>query len=291
MLLVLVYLVLILGLVFWLQSPSLMATNSLKINKRPAEILEEYLKNFSFGNRGDLGQKVSLPKYKFYTEVVELLLSLARRMGGNYQDSLMFLREGLKGDRQFEKKLRESLMGIWAQMLLMMLLTWTFIFTALSLTDIKVPAGKLFLILLWQSIGLSMLPFLLKYFRHKFFADIGKLWKMLYVLNSLSRVPLSRSEIFTMAGIQDLKHIKQKNLSHLVDKLIDTCQKAMKNGGSYSEEVLGLMEELRFQEKWHFELFEKRLTLIKLGLLALFFLPSYLVFIFLILGSLMSQMA
>jgi hypothetical protein len=176
-------------------------------------------------------------------------------------------------------------------MLLMMLLTWTFIFTALHLTEIKVTATKLFLILFWQSIGLSMLPFLLKYFRRKFFADIGKLWKMLYVLNSLARVPLSRSEIFTMAGIQDLKFIKQKNLSHLVDKLIDTCQKAMKNGGSYSEEVLGLMDELRFQEKWHFELFEKRLTLIKLGLLALFFLPSYLVFVFLILGSLMSQMA
>jgi hypothetical protein len=50
------------------------------------------------------------------------------------------------------------------------------------------------------------------------------------------------------------------------------------------------MDELRFQEKWHFELFEKRLMVIKLGLMSIFFLPSYLAFIFLLLGDLMQLM-
>ena len=61
-------------------------------------------------------------------------------------------------------------------------------------------------------------------------------------------------------------------------------------GGSYEEEVLTLMSELRFQEKWHFELFEKRLMVIKLGLMSIFFLPSYLAFIFLLLGDLLTLM-
>jgi hypothetical protein len=67
-----------------------------------------------------------------------------------------------------------------------------------------------------------------------------------------------------------------------------TCERILKVGGSYDLEVRNLMEELRFQEKWHFELFEKRLTVIKLGILSIFLLPSYLMFIFLLLGDLMA---
>jgi hypothetical protein len=110
---------------------------------------------------------------------------------------------------------------------------------------------------------------------------------MLYVLNSLGKVPLARSETLNLAGVRELSEIKQKSLSHIVEKLRSTCERILKVGGSYEAEVKSLMEELRFQEKWHFELFEKRLTVIKLGILSIFLLPSYLMFIFLLLGDLM----
>jgi hypothetical protein len=106
----------------------------------------------------------------------------------------------------------------------------------------------------------------------------------------LIKVPLSRTEILTIAGVAEIKTIQQKSLIHIVDKLKETCQKALQMGGSYEEEVLTLMSELRFQEKWHFELFEKRLMVIKLGLMSIFFLPSYLAFIFLLLGDLLTLM-
>lgn len=284
------YLCLIGLLIGWVEHPALFINNSLIIRKNPALELESWLKKFHWGNRSDLTSPLELPRYKFYSEVVEILLSLARKMGGNYQDSLLFLREGLQSDRQFEKKLREMILGTWLQMGLMMLLTWAFILGALSIVDIKVAPLKLILILLWQSTGLTFLPFLLKHFRKRYFADIGKLWRMLYVLNSLIKVPLSRSEVLTLAGVGELKMIKQKSLSHIVDKLKETCQRALQMGGSYEEEVKNLMAELRFQEKWHFELFEKRLMVIKLALLSIFFLPSYLAFIFLLLGDLMTLM-
>ena len=165
-----------------------------------------------------------------------------------------------------------------------------FILGALFLVDVKISMMKLVLIALWQGIGLCLLPLVISYFRKKFFGDIGKLWKMLYVLRSLIKVPLSRTEILTIAGVAEIKTIQQKSLIHIVDKLKETCQKALQMGGSYEEEVLTLMSELRFQEKWHFELFEKRLMVIKLGLMSIFFLPSYLAFIFLLLGDLLTLM-
>lgn len=286
----LVYTILIFLLVWWVEHPAPIVSNSLIIRKNPAEELEDWLKRFNWGNRSQISPKLELPRYKFYGEVVEILLNLARKMGGNYQESILFLRDGLQVDRQFEKKLKEMILGTWLQMGLMMLLTWAFIIGSLSMVEVKVSLFKLALILIWQSLGLSALPFLLKYFRQKFFGDIGSLWRMLYVLNSLVKVPLSRTEVMTLAGIGNLKLIRQQTLSHIVEKLKDTCQKALQMGGSYEEEIKSLMDELRFQERWHFELFEKRLMVIKLVLLSIFFLPSYLAFIFLLLGDLLQMM-
>lgn len=284
------YLLLIMALIYWVEAPNLNISNSLIIRKNPATELEEWLKRFQAGTRQDLSGSMRLPQYKFYGEVVEILLNLARKMGGNYQEPMLFLREGLQADRQFEKKLKEMVLGTWLQMGLMVALTWAFILGALSMVDVQVSTGKLILIFLWQGLGLAHLPFLLAFCRKRYFADIGKLWRMLYVLNSLCKVPLSRTEVLTIAGVTGLKEIKQKSVLHISDKLRETCQRALQQGGSYESEVKNLMTELRFQEKWHFELFEKRLTVIKLALLSIFFLPAYLAFIFLLLGDLLKLM-
>lgn len=290
MLSIIIYSLLIFALVYWVESQNVMITNPLIIKKNAAEELEDWLKKFNWVSRQELAAPGRLPSYKFYSEVVEILLALARKMGGSYQDSLLFLREGLQSDRQFEKKLKEIILGTWLQMAMMVLLTWGFIFGALFLVDVKVSIVKLILIAGWQGIGISTLPFVISFFRKRFFGDIGKLWKMLYVLRSLIKVPLSRTEIMTIAGVTEIKTIQQKSLNHIVEKLKETCQKALQMGGSYEEEVVTLMSELRFQEKWHFELFEKRLMVIKLGLMSIFFLPSYLAFIFLLLGDLLTLM-
>ena len=284
------YLFLICLLVIWVERPYRLLPKALIIRKSPGEELEEWLKRFHWHNRHELNLQSLLPRYKFYSEVTEVLLNLARKLGGNYQDSLLFLREGLQLDRQFEKKIKEVLLGMWLQMGFMMLLTWVFITSALSLVEVKMKTTHLLLIFLWQTLGLILLPFISSFLRKKYFGDIGKLWKILFILKSMVKVPLSRTEVFSIAGVGELASIKQKSLIGIVTKLRDICQKCLKMGTSYEEETTYLMDELRFHEKWHFELFEKKLTMVKLALLSLFFLPSYLAFIFLLLGDLISLM-
>jgi hypothetical protein len=287
---VVLYLFIILLLVYWVEGQRSWLPNLLIIKKNPAQDLEGWIKSFNWDRRHSPSVQGGLPEYKFYSEVIEILLSLARKIGGSYQDSLLFLKEGLQADQQFEKKLKETILGTWLQMGMMILLTWLFIFGALFLVEIKVSPFKLILIACWQGVGMALLPVALSYFRSKFFGDIGKLWKILYILRSLIRVPLSRTEIFTMAGVGGLNSIKQKTILYIVEKLKDTCQRTLQQGGSYEEDVLSLMTDLRFQEKWHFELFEKRLIVLKLALMSLFFLPSYLAFIFILLGGLSTLM-
>ncbi len=287
---IILYSLLLLALLYWMAPIPLTQANLWITKRNPANELEAWLKKFSWDNRLALGNPGALPSYKFYTEIVEILLSLARKMGGSYQDSILFLREGLQADQQFEKKLKEIVLGVWLQMSLLILLTWGFITASLFLVEITLSPWRLILIGGWQLIGLLALPQALRYYRRKYFAEIGQMWKILYILRALNKVPLARSEIFSIAGVSEVNQIKQKSLEGLVDKLKDTCQRTLQKGLSYEEDVLSLMAELRFQEKWHFELFEKRLTVVKLVLMAIFFLPTYLAFVFLLLSDLLTLM-
>jgi hypothetical protein len=280
------YFVVIFLLVLWIETPLLVPSNLLITRRDQGEELEQWLKTFNWNARVDSTLHSKLPTYKFYSGVLNILLELSRKLGGTYQESLIFLRESLQGDRQFEKKMKETIRGVYLQMLLMMFLTWSFIFSALMIVEIEISLMNLFLILIWQMIGGGVLPFILNYYRKKYFSEIGLLWKILFILKSLSKVPISRSEVFSHAGVQELKLIKQPSLLALVEKLKDSCHRTLKFGTSYEEDLRYLMEELRFVEKWHCELFEKRLMVIKLLLMSVFFLPSYLAFIFFLLEGL-----
>ncbi len=280
------YFFLIYILIFWLEGVPRFLPKFMLNQKKPGEELEVWLKNFHWGETQDLGDKILLPTYKFYTEVVEILLYNARKMGGSYLDSFLFLREGLQADLQFEKKVKEVILGMFLHMSMMMILTWSFIFSALTMVEVKTSHSQLWGILFWQLMGLGLIPILVKFFRERYFSDIGILWRVLLILKSLLKVPLPQSEVLSFAGVNGLDQIRQKSLFHIVQKLQSSCQKTLRLGLSYENDVKGLMEELRFQEKWHFDLFEKRLSGIKLFLLSVFFLPSYLIFVFMLLNDL-----
>ena len=179
------YVLLIFLLIFWLETPSKWSFNSLNIRKSPADELEDWLKQFQWSSRSQLSPDVKLPQYKFYSNVVETLLSLARKFGGHYQESILYLRQGLQDDRQFEKKLKEMILGTWFQIGLIMFITWAFIISALMMVEVKAETSSLVFILLWQTIGLASLPSILKHYRQKYFGEIGILWKVLYILSSL----------------------------------------------------------------------------------------------------------
>lgn len=289
MVLTLVYLSFILLLVYWIEADHVISPKLLKISRDEGAQLEDWLKKFNW-NKQELTNPIQLPRYKFYSNVVEVLLELARKKGGRFNEGLLYLREGLICDIQSEKRVKELLHGVWFQMGLMFLMTWVFIFLSLMMTKIKFSAFSLFSIFAWQMLAALVLIYSLKTLRNYYFTDIGKLWKILHILKSLGHVPLARSEIYQIAGLSDINSFSQKNLLPLTEKLQNTCKEALKIGGNYLDEINSLMEELRFQEKWHFELFEKRLSAIKLALLSIFFLPSYLFFIFLLMEKLMKDM-
>ena len=255
----------------------------LKKSRGPGEELLNWVKKFNWERR-ELDQH-QLPQYKFFTDLINLLLEMSRRFGGQYKDALISVRESLSADIQFEKKLKEFIWGSYFQKLSIFLLSWGFILMATSMTDIQLGLGVYVGILAWQLLGLALFPLICLKLRDYYFAGIGKIWLSLYVLRSLSSAGLARSEVFKLAKINELHSVKHKNLESLIQKLQDTCELSLKQGGSYLKEVEELSQECRFIEKWHLELFEKRLGAFKLAILGGFFLPSYLGFMYFLLSS------
>ncbi len=284
------YFIIILILVYWVEGPFLIFSKSLISRRKTGEDLEQWLEEFKWAGRRGIEVSGQMPQYKYYGEVIDVLLSLARKLGGSYQDSFLYLRQGLQSDQQFEKKVSELTWGVYLQMALMMVLTWVFIFISLKIVNIPVRVFHLLGIFFWELIGVALLPLILHLLRVRYFGDIGKLWKILFILRALQKIPISRSEVFQFAGVKNITQIVQKKLFPIVSKLKEVTERTLKLGTSYEEDINYLMGELRFQEKWYFELFEKRLIVIKLLLLSVFFLPSYLAFIFLLLGDLMDLM-
>lgn len=249
----------------------------------PGEELMLWLKKFNWDRREQ--EKPHLPQYKFFTPLVNLLLEMSRRYGGQYKEALQSIKESLNQDLQFEKKVKEFIWGSYFQKFCIFAISWGFIFLAQELCEIKLGLFIYLSIFIWQLVGLILLPLFISRLKKYYFAGIGQLWLSLYVLKAMSSVSLSRSEVFKLAKIYELQSIKHKNLEGVVGKLQASCELSLKQGGSYAKDIEELIQECRFLEKWHIELFEKRINAVKLLILSLFFLPSYLAFIYFLLQS------
>lgn len=249
----------------------------------PGEKLFYWLKKFNWDRREQhIGH---LPQYKFFSSLVNLLLEMSRRFGGQYKEAFLSVKESLNQDLQFEKKLKEFILGSYFQKFCIFSMSWGFIFFAQNLTEVSLDNRVYLSIFSWQLVGLILFPLVCYQLKKHYFSEIGQLWLSLYVLKALLTVSLSRREVFKMARIYELHNIKHKNLVSIVEKLQTSCELSLKQGGSYLKDVEELIQECKFIEKWHIELFEKRLGALKLLILSIFFLPSYLAFVYFLLNS------
>lgn len=269
---------------FWLICLYFLAQKrTFKKKRSPGEELSSWLKKFNWERREQ--QTHHLPEYKFFSGLINLLLEMSRRYGGQYKEAFLSVKESLNQDLQFEKKLKEFIWGSYLQKIFIFVLSWGFILFAQHLTQVKLDLYVYLGILGWQSVGMILLPVLCLHLKKYYFSGLGQIWLSLYVLKAMLTVSLSRSEIFKLAKIYELNEIKHKNLESLVQKLQTSCELSLKQGGSYGKDVDELIEECKFIEKWHMDLFEKRLNAVKLLILSFFFLPSYLGFIYFLLDS------
>lgn len=247
--------------------------------------LESWLKKFHWSGPS-LNQKTELPRYKFFSELVEMLLSLARQWGAQYQQVFIVLREILHQDLEFEKQLKEFTQGCWFQMLLIVFMSWTFIILGTTWVKIQFPLSYMIMIGLWQGLGMLCFFFGIKILKTRYLAALGAFWKSLICLRSLSETALPRSEIIRLSNLKNLDGFSHPEWSDFRVKVQHLGQWVLTSGMSPSKEIQYLMEELRFLEKHQIQVFQKMANILKFLILIIFFIPAYFAFLFIIFTNL-----
>jgi hypothetical protein len=271
------YFVFILLLAIWALRPE----KSVVSLAQSGQGLEEWLKKFHWSGPA-LHSKIELPRYKFFSELVEMLLSLARQWGAQYQQVFMVLREILHQDLQFEKQLKEFLTGCWFQMVFIVLMSWLFIVLGTTWVEIPFP-------LKYRGLGMILFYFGIRQLKKKYLSALGAYWRSLICLRSLAETALSRSEVVRLSQLKTLDGYVGLEWQDFKIKVQHLGQWMLSSGQSPVKEIGYLMDELRFLEKHQIQKFQKMSHVLKFGILIVFFIPAYFAFLFIIFSNLGSM--
>ena len=223
---------------------------------------------------------ITLPRYKFYTDLILKLLDYGRRFGAPIKKLLREIRSGLARDERFDRKLGREFWGGIIQLCLITFITWLFIYMSVLLVKAPLNYLFLFLIILLQLSGFIFYISFFKWWRHKLFAPLSHYFGSLYILRSLSEVGVAMRSCLAEAAIDQLLQRDVKLLKYVNKHLRQVVNDWQKKGSPIRQELAELVEELWFLQEQQFVAFNKRLVALKFSILICFFLSAYFLYLF-----------
>jgi hypothetical protein len=228
------------------------------------------------------GRVVTLPKYKFYTEVAEMLLDGARRWGGVSTKTISSLRQGVGEDLRFERKVSLEVQGGMVQFVALTIITWGFIYFTLVMTQIALPPLTLAVIVALQAGGVMVFTLLYHWRKRVNFSPFALHQLGLYRLTILAVSGVSVGEALAHSHLDQLIHTngsRQISLDSLNGQLERMINGWRTSGRPILDQLALLIDELWFLLQMQGEHFVKEMQLIKFFTLALFYLSAYLMMV------------
>ncbi len=231
-------------------------------------------------NVGKVGSSIELHSYKFYTNLLEELLTYKRQFGISLSKILIPIRNGIKKDFQFEKKIQNELLGGIVQFLFVSMITWLFSFMVYKMVNLGSSFTTKMIILVLQIIGLTLYCVIYRIQKNKQFRIFEIYFKVLFSLLSLMDVGLPSSKVLNNSNFHLIDEFQDKHFFIVNKKLKGLVDVYKNNGHQIKGDLEGLLEEIYFLQDERFEQFLKFLTLLKFSILSLFFLSAYFIYLF-----------
>lgn len=254
---------------------------------------QELLANFSKCEAQiSLGAKILpdfLPKYKFYTELLEQLFFFNRNLGIKIKKFFPEIRKGLINDLQFEKKVLDEVMAAILQFLVIALTTWSFVFLSSLIAQISLSKSISLLMILLQIMGIVIFFFILKKIKKNMFVKFNKSIEELYLFNSFLEIGLPINEIISRSKICDGSIVSFKIFENLSDRVKKLIIRLKETGLSPRDEVQEIIGEIWHLQGEYFKKFTKIVQILKFSILIFFFLPAYFLYLYSIFKFFMEQ--
>jgi hypothetical protein len=249
--------------------------------------LISYLSELISGGQGSSAQMKShrsdLVHYKYFTSTLHIILKFAREFGASYRESLVSLREQLRSDDRFEKQVKQELMGGLFQFLLIIFCTWGFYIASVKMLETQFNYSIIMKILALELLGVSAFLLAFKALKQKCFAHFQDFYHIIYVLMSLTPLGLPLARVLELSQIAQLNAPLKKitgELALIKQRLSHLIEVQLKQGIGIQGELKLVAEDIQDLEKLKFQNFLNLLMALKLAIIFLFILPSYLLVIY-----------
>ncbi|MFA6237677.1 MAG: hypothetical protein WC635_10155 [Bacteriovorax sp.] len=230
-----------------------------------------------------------LPKYKFYTELLEQLFEAHRLLGIGIKKFIPEIRLALIRDLQFEKKIFDEILSGFLQFMVIAVTTWSFVILSKSLVQIRLTGTTVFIMLFLQISGAVLFFYLMAFLKNKVFFPFSKAIEELYLFISLMEVGLSVNEVLQRSGILQGSLATHKSFANLSVRLKKLISRMKETGLSPKDEAQEIIREIWHLQEVTFGKFARTLQILKFSILACFYLPAYFLFLYSIFKFFMEQ--
>lgn len=229
-------------------------------------------------------QQSEVPRYKFYSQIVEELIEHRSRFGSEIKVSLQEIRKSLSIELRENKKIKEAMVGGYFQYLTMAAFIWGFVFAAQNLIEMNLAIHSLTLILLWQGGGLGLLILIIKKRQKALFDPFDNYFMYLYRFKTMLRTSRPLDEVLKSINL-GLDNNK-KDFKLVNDRVHFLCLQIKKKGVIELSEIDYLILELWDHFELQFNKFSANISALKLASLVIFVLPSFFMCLLLIFEAL-----
>ena len=236
---------------------------------------------------------LSIPEYKWFSNLVEILLVLQKRSGMSIRSCLKHLRSILIEDVKLERKRFGEILSSLSQFLIISFMTIFFYVSFIILIE-NILLETLLVVVFVQLVGGSLFFFLEKRVYKKYFNTIDKILCSMLKFSVLSNANLPNQKILSLSldeipheAIQKEEGLFRDNFSLFRDNFLEAVNKWKNEGNEIESELQFQISELYDHRDYQKEKFLRFIAALRFSILGVFFLSSYLFLILSLSGSLL----
>lgn len=230
-------------------------------------------------DRGNISFEISLPEYKFYTDTVLTLISDSKKRGIKIGKYLRQLKELVKIEIHFDRKLKNELIGGPVQFFAISIATWAFIYFSNQMMEIRLSKFHYLSIITLQLSGFFTYYFLIKKLELKMFKIFESSLKSILLFQSYHEVGYPVNELLNHSNISSSSFFTDTYFSDLKDSFLESFDRLKISGKSMNDDLDSIRVCVFDMREDRLVKFYKKVELIKFLHLGFLYLPAYFIYI------------
>ena len=222
--------------------------------------------------------QLELVKYKYFKDLVYELFKAKKTYGAPIDKAIGEIKKALSKDIYFEKKISSSLYGGVFQMATVTVTGFLFILMSCFQLKLPFPYYTFSIALSLNFLGIIVYGACYYYFKLRCFGALENIIKSCYLLRCFLRCQMPVVSAINKVDFSSFKISKEE--TYLKDRIDLMLQKIKKIGHLDFNDFDMQIEEIWLLFEFKFEHFQKTLNVLKLSVMTLFFLTSYLYVIY-----------